>query len=135
MMQARLKALGGIAALAAAGFGHAEPAARPAPVAVRSAAVVAVPAGAMKDVSLHAAAGSFVSVRDASPVVAMASAEAKAQSRATDLPLGRSLVALGTVATEPEPEPSATAVPLPGALWLFASALLVFLGISARRSF
>jgi hypothetical protein len=28
-----------------------------------------------------------------------------------------------------------SAAPLPGALWLFASALLVFLGISARRSF
>lgn len=28
-----------------------------------------------------------------------------------------------------------TAAPLPGALWLFGSALLVFLGISARRTF
>ena len=45
----------------------------------------------------------------------------------------RCLLAATSVADNPQGDDSAA--PLPGALWLFGSALLVFLGISARRTF
>lgn len=49
------------------------------------------------------------------------------------LSAGEYVLAVGTLAAEVPPSTQVSAVPLPGAIWLFGSALLAFLGISSRH--
>ena len=51
------------------------------------------------------------------------------------LDAGRYVVDVGSFAHARPVLTTISAVPLPGALWLIGSALVVFLGISARRKF
>ena len=122
MNTARLAVIGGAAMLAFTGFAHAAagplqvPAALVAPNPPATAIqVVNGPAGAP-----YARGGNIVAVSDVSPA-SVRSGWATAPSTAEPV---------YSIETR-----KASETPLPGALWLFGSALLAFLGISARRRF
>ncbi|MEJ5990287.1 hypothetical protein WG902_09835 [Ramlibacter sp. PS3R-8] len=120
MNTARLAVMGAAAMLACAGFAHAATG----PVSL----VAAQPSGASIQV---------VGPRNAHIVAVSDIAGPSARSTWSDAPSQRESIystvlnsGRQTDAAEKTPE-----APLPGALWLFASALLAFLGISARRRF
>jgi hypothetical protein len=119
MNNARAAVLAGIAALAFSGFAHAAgplraPAAMPEAQQSSSTMKVIDPAARPRRAEL-------VVVSDVkSPAARSTWAEAPAARE--------SFYSNGA-------EQTSEAAPLPGALWLFGSALLVFIGISARRRF
>lgn len=121
MNTARLAVLGAATMLACSGFAHAAAGPLQAPVAI----VAAQPSTAAMPVvggpgSTYARGGNIVAVSDvASP---------SARSGWTTAPSTREPIY--SIETG-----KASEAPLPGALWLFGSALLAFLGISARRRF
>lgn len=117
---ARAAVLAGIATLAFSGFVHAagplrapavEPEAKPA-------------SSAMKVID-----GSAARPRRAELVVVSDVKAPSARSTWSEPPATRESFYSNAAGKTPE------AAPLPGALWLFGSALLVFIGISARRRF
>lgn len=121
MNTARLAAIGATAMLACAGFAHAAAGPLQAPVAL----VAAQPSGATMQVvggpaGAYARGGDIVAVSDVtSPSVRSGWATAPSTREPIySIETGK-----------------ASEAPLPGALWLFGSALLAFLGISARRRF
>lgn len=100
-------------------------------------------AGAATLVLALGASAAVVPVRAATPLATRPPAAVVATSsrtpRADDfstylLGAGRYVLAVGSFAHAQQEVPASSPVPLPGALWLFASALFVFLGISVRRS-
>jgi hypothetical protein len=105
MINARLAALVGMATLAIAGFSHA--AGVPPSVTAARVPVEAPPPAARSE--------------PAEPLHAYL------------LSAGQYVLDVGTLAQQRSGAPTVSAVPLPGALWLFATALLAFLGISGRR--
>ena len=135
MMKARFIALGGAATFALAGFsfaavGPAAPA--PAPMQPASAAISVV------------AMVTPVHTGEATPMTASRPAAALAPSSGQGkggpfhsylLGAGRYILDVGSFAHTRPVLSTISAVPLPGALWLIGAALLVFLGISARRLF
>lgn len=120
MNNARAAVLAGIATLAFSGFAHAAgPLRAPAPVQEAQQASSAMPV----------INGSTARPRRAELVVVSDVAGPSARSTWTEAPAKRESFYSNAAGTAPE------AAPLPGALWLFGSALLVFIGISARRRF
>lgn len=112
---ARLAAIGAAAMLAFAGFAHAS-------VGPLRAAV---PGAAIQHANVPAAAG----YQRGGEIVAVSDiAGPSARSAWVEAPSAREPIY--SIETR-----KASEAPLPGALWLFGSALLAFLGISARRRF
>ena len=121
MNTARLAVLGAATMLALTGYAHAAAGPLQAPAAL----VAAQPSGAAMQVvggsgGAYSRGGNIVAVSDiASPSVRSGWATAPSQREPIySIETGK-----------------ASEAPLPGALWLFGSALLAFLGISARRRF
>lgn len=131
MNTARLAAMGAAALVAFAGFAHAAAGPLQAPVAL----VAAQPSGAAVQVVggpatvAYPRTGNIVAVSTiTAPSVRSTWGEPPSQRES----IYSALIGSGRQSQAAEkPE----AVPLPGALWLFGSALLAFLGISARRRF
>ena len=130
MNNACLAALGA-AVLATAGFAHAGvgpvvpmaiPAAVPASAAVRTVTVLGAPA------RVAARGADIVAVSD---MAAPPSRTAWHGAPEKQIPVYSAMLS----AVQEEPNRKTTEAPLPGALWLFGSALLAFLGICARRRF
>jgi hypothetical protein len=118
MNNARAAVLAGIATLALSGFAHAAGPLR-APAAMTE---VQPSSSAMKVIDPAARP------RRAELVVVSDVKAPAARSTWAEAPATRDSF------YSPTAQPS-EAAPLPGALWLFGSALLVFIGISARRRF
>jgi hypothetical protein len=119
MMKARFAVLAGIATLALSGFAHAA-----GPVRASVPVADAQPSSSAMKVIDPAARP-----RRAELVVVSDVAAPSARSAWAEAPAARESF-YSNAAVQ-----SAEAKPLPGALWLFGSALLVFIGISARRRF
>jgi hypothetical protein len=120
MMNTRAAVLAGIAALALSGFAHAA-----GPVRTPAAVPAAQPASS----AMRVIDGPVARPRRAELVVVSDIAAPSARGTWTEAPAARESF-YSNAAGQP-----AEAKPLPGALWLFGSALLVFIGISARRRF
>jgi hypothetical protein len=133
MMKARLIALGGAATFAFAGFGYAAGVpASPAPAPVQPAGTSVV---AMAE-PVHAGEATSMTASRSAAALATSSGDRKGGPfRTYLLGAGRYMLDVGSFAHARPVLSTISAVPLPGALWLIAAALLVFLGISARRSF
>lgn len=120
MINARVAVLAGIATLAVSGFAHAAgPLRAPAPLQEAQPS-----SSAMKVIDPAAARP-----RRAELVVVSDVAAPSARGTWPEAPGTRESFYSNAAGKTSE------AAPLPGALWLFGSALLVFIGISARRRF
>ncbi|MBK6005155.1 hypothetical protein JJB11_03545 [Ramlibacter ginsenosidimutans] len=131
MMKARLVALAVAATLASAGFVHAapvplrhEPQAAPAPHGA--------PADVQQAVVQAASAIVLPSVPDHVPAAERA-LKTGSPLHTYLLSAGEYVLQVGTLSDQHAVPSRITDVPLPGAMWLFGSALLAFLGISSRR--
>lgn len=131
MMKARLAALAVAATLAGAGIAHA------APVALRQEPQRApAPHGAPADVQQAALDVAAAVVPSSVPdLVQTAEQAVKSGSPLHSylLSAGEYVLQVGTLSDQYTARSNITDVPLPGAIWLFGSALLAFLGISSRR--
>ena len=136
MKKARLIALAGAATFAFAGLCHADVLpASPAPAQAASAGAGTSIVVAMV-VPVHAGEATSMTARRPAAALATSSGDRKGGPFQTYLlGAGRYMLDVGTFARARPVLSTISAVPLPGALWLIGSALLVFLGISARRSF
>jgi hypothetical protein len=131
MMMPRLAALMGAAALVAAGWCHA------AAVPLKALPPASAP------VAFAAAAHEATEPGRELPVgLAIAAAPAPLPAPARDDPFytslleaGRFVLDVGSFSQQRAPARTLSAAPLPGALWLFGSALLAFLAIAGRRKF
>jgi hypothetical protein len=156
MKKASIAALLGAAALVVPGIADAAVVpAKPVPTVVQAAAAASVPAQPLAEPSLEepvsftaadvaraaspagAAPPVTVAVAGAvvghSPQAALARKDAPFHSYLLDA--GRFVLDVGSLSQRRAEAPTVSAVPLPGALWLFGSALLAFLVISGRRKF
>lgn len=127
MNNARLAVLGAAAMLACAGFVHAAPSPLQAPVAL----VAAQPS------AIQVVGGPAAAYPRTGNIVAVSDVAASSRSTWTDAPSQRESIysTLLSSGRQTQAAEKTSEAPLPGALWLFASALLAFLGISARRRF
>jgi hypothetical protein len=133
MITPRLAALLGAAALATAGFCHA------AAVPLKAAPAASAPAAYAAAAGLDAmpAEGDLPTVAD----IAAAAPPRHAAPGKDDpfytslLEAGRFVLDVGSLSQQRAPSHPVSAAPLPGALWLFGSALLAFLAIAGRRKF
>ncbi|MET0544031.1 MAG: hypothetical protein ABWZ88_19995 [Variovorax sp.] len=136
MMKARLIALGGAATFAFAGFGYA--AGVPAsPVSAPEQQLSAVAGSSIVAMAVPVHVGEATAMTASRPAAALDTSSGARKGgpfHAYLLGAGRYMLDVGSFAHARPVLSTISAVPLPGALWLIGSALLVFLVISARRS-
>jgi len=153
MTNARLAALSGAVGLALCGVAHATGPALPSlpssPIAVSTAAVgpaavavhpahalAAAQPPALRAEAVQLAVNTFDAARPAARAAAAQGDAAPSDASAPQLHgASRYLQDVGAFWNAPEASPKIAEVPLPGALWLFGSALLAFLAIAVRRKF
>jgi hypothetical protein len=147
MMYARLAAFAGAATMVLCGAVHAAPPAQPAlapaqPMVV--ATVVQLPVRpmtvaetpAVRDGGMQMAMNTFDGPRPGSrPGTMPGNTIAPGPFSSYLLSATRAVQDVGSFWSGPEEAPKISEAPLPGALWLFGSALLAFLAISVRRKF
>lgn len=130
MMKARLAATLAAALLAMAGTAQAAPVSlrQPAPVPPAQVPPHAVPEGGVPPQAVFQLPTLAEDARAPQPA---ASEEAPLHKYL--IGAGQYVLEVGTLSEAKAPSSTVSDVPLPGAVWLFGSALLAFLAISSRR--
>ena len=132
MIKPRLAALLGAAALAATGFCHAAAVPLKAAPPASAPAVYAPAAG----LEVSPSEGELPIMADIAATPAAHAAPGKDDPFYTSLlDAGRFVLDVGSFSQQRAQPRAVSAAPLPGALWLFGSALLAFLAIAGRRKF
>jgi hypothetical protein len=126
MTRACLAVAAAVATLAAAGFSHAAVGPRAQPV---------LPAAQPASPTVQLVNGPTAAHPRGAELVVMTDVSAPAARSAWSEAPGSAKPIYSNVLGAPPAPRNASEAPLPGALWLFGSALLAFLGISARRRF